>query len=463
MMEKKANVCLHPFVHSLFGRIFLWFGLTVLAIIAVTSIVSLATGTGPLQVHLRRGADALLPMVELAVKSYELHGKDTFSQVKGNRLTLYSAKAEILAGAKPQKEATELVKEALRTGEFQISLSHYLCYGALPIKTNKGLYVLLTCFDKHLHRHPMSKEDKHTLMTRLLLVIATAALLCLLLARSLSYPLRSLQVATHRIADGDLTTRVEREVTLRKDEIGSLAKDFNVMTERLDSLLQAQRRLLGDISHELRSPLTRLNVALELARKKVQDEGASSSLERIEQEALRLDELIGEVLMLTKLRALQRPREQVDVDLAQLIEEVVDDAHFEAESVDKSVETNVAASCKVIGSRELLRRALENVVRNGVKYTRDKTKILVSLKTEDHEAIISVKDQGKGVDEELLPRLFTPFFRAAPDRDRETGGVGLGLAITEGAVLLHGGSVSAENAKEGGFVVTIKLPIKAKA
>ena len=458
-MHHGSKECCHPFVQSLFGRIFLWFGLTVFLLIVVTSLVSLATGTGPLQVHLRRGADALLPMVELAVKTYENHGTATFNELKGNRLTLYSAEGAILAGPKPERDVRELVAEAASTDEFQARLSHCLCYGAMPFKTEKGHYVLLTCFNKREHQHPMSDEDKHTLMTRLLLVVSMAALLCLALARSLSFPLRSLQEATHHIADGKLTTRVDKEVTERRDEIGSLAKDFNVMAERLDSLLQSQRRLLGDISHELRSPLTRLNVALELARKKVKDENALSSLERIEQEAVKLDELIDEVLMLTKLRALHRPREQVEVELSTLVEEVVGDAHFEAESMNRSVESEVSSSCTVLGSRELLRRALENVVRNAVKYTKEETKVRVALHRDDDFAVITVQDKGDGVEEELLPRLFTPFFRAAPDRDRETGGVGLGLAITEGAVHLHGGSVAAHNDLNGGLVVTIRLPL----
>ncbi|MDA8239699.1 MAG: ATP-binding protein [Nitrospiraceae bacterium] len=234
------------------------------------------------------------------------------------------------------------------------------------------------------------------------------------------------------------------------------------MASRIGTLLDGQQRLLRDISHELRSPLARLNVALELARQRSGPE-AAKPLDRIEREAERLNQLIGELVTLTLLESGAEKIEKMRVDLSHLVQDVVDDANFEAQDSNRSVEIVSSEKIAVTGSEELLRRAVENVVRNAVRYTDEGTAVEVGLFCRQERgrtaAVIRVRDHGRGVPEAALTQLFRPFYRVADARDRQTGGTGIGLAITERAVNLHGGTVKASNDPAGGLVVEIELPL----
>jgi len=224
----------------------------------------------------------------------------------------------------------------------------------------------------------------------------------------------------------------------------------------------SQRRLLGDISHELRSPLARLSVALGLVKRRAATEapGLIEPLNRIERESERLNDLIGQLLTLTRLETSPGDVEKTPIVLQDLIGQIVADADFEAQARNRTVEFPNPEECKVWGNVELLRSAIENVVRNGVRYTAENTSVSVTLRrSKDGGAFIRVRDHGKGVPEEALNDLFRPFYRVADARDRRTGGAGLGLAITERAVRLHGGTITAANAPEGGLVVEIMLPV----
>jgi len=231
------------------------------------------------------------------------------------------------------------------------------------------------------------------------------------------------------------------------------------MAEKIESLVQAQRRLLGDISHELRSPLARLNVALELARQRSGNE-AASALARIQREAETLNEMIGQLLTLTRLQTGAQEIQKSEFDLCGLVREIADDAEFEAKSGNRSVRLEGNASCTFVGNELLVRRAIENVVRNAVHYTREGTEVEIKVNEaiQDGKAIeITVRDHGPGVPEPALGKIFRPFYRVDEARDREAGGVGLGLAIAERAVKLHNGSINARNAADGGLAITITL------
>jgi two-component system sensor histidine kinase CpxA len=230
------------------------------------------------------------------------------------------------------------------------------------------------------------------------------------------------------------------------------------MAARLENLVGSQRRLLRDVSHELRSPLARLSVALELARDRAGEE-AVEPLGRIEREASRLDELIGKLLLLERLEEDGPRAEAVEFDLCDLLTEVVDDAAFEAVAGDREVTLDACASCRINGHPDLMRSAFENVLRNAIRHTPEGTTVEVSLTEEAGVRHVSVRDHGPGVPEEHLERLFDPFSRVADARERSTGGAGLGLAITRRAVELHGGSVTARNNPSGGFEVEIRLPV----
>jgi len=291
--------------------------------------------------------------------------------------------------------------------------------------------------------------------------IVSSGLVCYLLARYLTSPIVRLRAATQKLAAGDLSARAGKPGSRGGDEIAELVRDFDVMAERLETSVKAQARLLTDISHELRSPLARLNVALALARQRT-GPGAESALDRIDLEANRLNDLIGELLTIARLEAGDDSRQKLPIHMAEMLQEICSDADFEAQSRNCSVNGVIGCDPVVIGSPTLLHSAIENVVRNGTRYTREGTAVEVCLERADttiqHEAIIRVADSGPGVPEESLSKIFRPFYRIDDARGRQTGGVGLGLAITDRVVRLHGGTVHAENRSEGGLVVEIRLP-----
>jgi two-component system sensor histidine kinase CpxA len=224
------------------------------------------------------------------------------------------------------------------------------------------------------------------------------------------------------------------------------------MAERIEHLIQSQKNLNRDVSHELRSPLARMNVALELARN---TENNSQFLERIETESNRLNEMISNILTISKLETNSATFEKTEVNLAKVVTNVVSDAQFEANSKGKTVEILRNDACKVRGNERLLRSAIENVLRNAIRYTSDKVE--VSLQTKEKEAVIKIRDYGEGIPESELKEIFRPFHRVSEARERKSGGIGLGLAITEQAVQAHAGKVSAKNTEKG-LEVEISLP-----
>jgi two-component system OmpR family sensor kinase len=300
---------------------------------------------------------------------------------------------------------------------------------------------------------------------RLALQLGIAFLASLLFSAGLAWylarPVRHLRAATRRLADGALDTRVAPVLGGRRDEIADLGQDFDHMAARLQALVGAQKRLLHDVSHELRSPLARLQVAVALARQ--QPDRVATTLDRVERETARLDALVGELLTLSRLEAGVTGAMEEAFDLAELLEEVVADARFEAEAAGCSVELPVHGEIAARGRAELLRRALENVIRNAVKYAPKGTAVEVAIVPDagSGAVTVSVCDRGPGVPESDLASLFEPFFRAESGAAR--AGYGLGLAIARRAVEAHGGRIRATNRPGGGFCVQIELPLGTAA
>jgi two-component system sensor histidine kinase CpxA len=276
------------------------------------------------------------------------------------------------------------------------------------------------------------------------------AVLCYVLARHVTSPIRRMQKTIERFGAGDFTARVNSR---RSDELGQLGRTVDRMAERIDNLLKSQRRLLQDISHELRSPLARLGVAVELAR-----DGANleSSLNRIEREGTRLNTLVGELIQVTRGEGDPQGLATESIRLDELVDTIVEDSRIEAEK--RHVILNASLSKVTMeGNPELLRRAIENLVRNAIRYSPEETTVDISLSKVGSVYRISVRDRGTGVPDESLLSIFDPFYRVEKDRGRTSGGVGLGLAIAKRAVELHRGTMRAQNVKPG-LRVEIDLP-----
>ena len=260
-----------------------------------------------------------------------------------------------------------------------------------------------------------------------------------------------------RLAAGDLEARVAGKLTKRGDEIGDLVRDFNAMAERVRQLVQSHKQLLSDVSHELRSPLARQRVALAL----VQQRGSAEQgpmLERIRAESVRLDELIGRILLLAKLEGGEDKPAMAEFSLNDVVDQIVDDAGFEAQRTGRTVTySSPPEGITIRGNEELLGSAIENVVRNALKYARSGP-VEVQLSSSEEAAVISVRDQGPGIPDAELTRIFRPFYRADSSRRADHEGAGLGLAIAQRAINLHGGSINVRNLMPNGLDVEIRLP-----
>jgi two-component system sensor histidine kinase CpxA len=284
-----------------------------------------------------------------------------------------------------------------------------------------------------------------------LLILLVITFLSYILAVHLVRPLRKLRRSVERFGRGELSVRSH---STRIDEIGDLSRAFDRMAERIETLLHAERRLLQDVSHELRSPLARLHFAVELARTSPDRE---SALTRIRKEADRLGGLVDELLQLTRAEGDPSSREIKDVLLHEVLQALVEDNRLEAEMHHCRIDLRVPHPVYLRGEPELIRRAVENVLRNAIRHAPEGTSVEVHLDLHGGSAMIRIRDFGPGVPEELLEEIFKPFFRVEDDRDRASGGVGLGLSIARRAVDLHQGTITARNARPG-LLVTLILP-----
>jgi two-component system sensor histidine kinase CpxA len=286
---------------------------------------------------------------------------------------------------------------------------------------------------------------------------ATTFVLVLLLTR----PIGRLRVAARKLANGELATRIPRpdgETRLfGGDEIEGLVHDFNYMAERLEHLVGAQKILVRDVSHELRSPLARLSVALELAREEA-PAAMIEHLKRIEREAARLNLLIGQLLRLSAMESTDASAFTEVFPLNGLVENMLPDVEFEAQQRTCTIRVVDQCDCMVQGSPELIYRAIENIVRNAVRYTREQSVVELKISCEQHMVVLDVSDFGPGVPESELDNIFRPFYRVDNARQFDTGGFGVGLAIADRAVRLHHGELRAQNRPEGGLIVSLKLP-----
>ncbi len=459
-------------MRSLFLKIFLWFWIaSILIIVSTFALFTLLEPFSPPREdgrHIRR----MSHFGKTAVEILERDGSDALQNFLSDRkrghrrrhIFLFDEKSRLVSGNAPPPHVRELAESAGKSGvtEFQrhgksILLARTI-YGS-----GGGYYIMVGELPNRPANQPFSRFLNSRFMSmRLLAIFIVASIFCYWLAWYLTAPARKLRSATRQFAAGDLKTRVGQQFGRRRDELADLGHDFDLMAELIEELVNSQQRLVGDISHELRSPLARLNVALELARQRAGEE-AGGALDRIERESERLNELIGHLLTLTLLESGSDNLKKTPVELSRLVHEIAEDADYEARNIHRKVNVIKNEEIKINGMEEMLRRAIENVVRNAIHYTTEESEVEISLtlKTSRNTAaaIITVRDYGPGVQEEQLVNLFRAFYRVDDSRARQSGGAGIGLAITEKAVRLHGGTVKASNAEDGGLIVEINLPV----
>ncbi len=400
-------------------------------------------------------------LIKSSVATLQYGGTDALRKLilSGERRRIYAVdenQHELLGRDVPQ----QLIKEARSVlndhpdinvvGQVTASDGHtYLMFMSSP--TGSGLGLLL-----HEDRPP------RPFLPVMPMTISTIAsfIFALLLAWYFSQPIRQLKSAFADAASGNLSSRLEPRMGKRNDELSDLGRDFDGMTDKLRAAMDSQRRLLHDVSHELRSPIARMQASIGLAR--LQPEKTAATIERIEREGVRMDRLVGELLTLSRLEAGVTGTMEEPIRMEELLDDIINDARFEAEANDRHVDG--CARCNVIikGGAELLHRAIENVVRNAIKQTATGTTIAINTQVDrdKQRLLISVIDHGPGVPEEEVQLIFEPFFRSSRTQ-KNSHGYGLGLTIARRIIEAHGGTIKAFNRLERGLCVDILLPYDA--
>lgn len=447
----------------LFLRIFGWFWL------ALAAMVLSLLGTFYLfdseilntRWNTTAGNPLVKPLADEAIHAYREGGRaglakylDTVRDTSPGHVYMFDGAGVELAGQDAParvREFAAVLKDPARM-VMRLSVRHGLVGAAVAEPGSGQRFAFVIELERRPGIVPVPGLGTYAGFTLALVVLGA---FCLFIARQLTGPVMRVSAATRRFAAGDLTARsLDSQMAQRNDEFAELAREFDEMAARIETLVHVQERLLWDMSHELRSPLTRMTLALGIARRRAGPE-VVPMLDRMEREAEQLNRMIGQLLAIARIKGGARPALDEDVDLAGLVAEVAADADFEAQASGRAVRCGVLPECAVKGSGDLLRSALENVLRNAVRHTAENTAVEVELRREGGLAVIAVRDHGPGVPEAALAKMFETFYRV-PEIG-ETGGAGLGLAITQQAMALHAGWVKARNAEGGGLVVELGI------
>lgn len=447
---------LNPF-HYLAGRIFLWFWLVLL--IAVFGTLALSRALFE-QTEIRRLPHSIIQQLQQQVDQFA-NSTDSqqllarLQQDKPGRWLLVNADTntvltpELLPRDFDQHWLTELSQ--LSRARW---LKHHNMSLAGPFVLRLGNETLALYQKRQRPPQPwwrLSEMPQHVLLGLTLLVSAVASFV---LAVSISRPLRELLQRNLQFADGKLQSRVTN-LSKRQDELGQLGRSFNTMAERISALLTNQQRLLRDISHELRSPLARAQLALGLAERQQNLE----QVPRLKQELDRLDAMLDELLTFSKLDAGQYQLHKQPFDLPELLTEIIEVNQVEADARQQTINLHTSSGIQIYADSRLLARAVENVLRNAIKYSPAASMINISLLQQANQLVLTIRDQGPGIAPEQLDAVFEPFYRVSNSRNSNTGGTGLGLAIVAQIVRQHGGQVRAENSPQGGLCITMHLPV----
>jgi signal transduction histidine kinase len=434
-------------MRTLFAKILLWFWCTLAIFVVGSAFISALSVNQNASDQGAPGARLVKFQLEEARVTYETGGRPALQLFLDNLQKIYDAKG-VLTDEKGRdlltnEDRSDLVRRARLRPRFPYIRA---VDGMVARPADDGRYWFFLIV-------PRETPGSWFLMPEHLFMMAAAVLLCYWLAFHLTSPVRALQKAVESFGRGDLSTRAGSN---RRDELGQLARTFDRMADRIETLLTAERRLLLDISHELRSPLARLGVAVELARS---GDDLNAALNRIQKESDRLNALVGQLLQVTRAEGDPSSLRQNAVRLDELVQQLVDESTIEAAAHGCELKFEKREPVTVAGDPEMLRRAVENVIRNAIRYSPRESAVEVSLARHNGKAVVDVRDQGPGVPEEALPRLFDAFYRVESDRDRSSGGIGLGLSIARRAIELHQGNIRARNVQPG-LEVEMELPVK---
>lgn len=448
-------------MRSLYWKIFISFWAASILIIVTTAwIIGEITRKSSIpaqeQVFMDSYANAAVATYEAGRQEALLKWMSQTGKAKQMTLFLLVSNGRIISHAKApphiEQIAKDLADENLTQGLLRFGkllVSHEI------LSMSGRAYRLAAISEKPLTHH--TQVPWAGIVLRTLVAIFISGLICYLLSVYLTQPLRSLRFAAKSIAKGQLHTRVGRFRGHHHDEIDALSDEFDRMAERLEQLMLAKERLLQDISHELRSPLARLHVAVELGRNKT-DGLAEEEFLRIEKEASRLNHLISEILEYARLDKSTDAYQPATVNLIALLEQLADDANYESHGKRIKLLVERSKPLLVHLDKRLLQRAMENIIRNALRYTPKNGTITITLKTDEQHIHLVIEDDGPGVPEHQLEKIFSPFYRVDPSRGKSTGGYGLGLSIAMKAIALHHGTISASNKPAGGLQISITLP-----
>ncbi len=454
-------------VHRLFVKIFSWFWATALVIIGIIFIGRRVMDLRPIDPSTMYASVASMVATQ-AAQAYESDGPAGFTRFANNLAEGHKSQLFLLDEfnkdvlSRPiSRDALRLAKEAGKDQLVATQSSLYERVAAYKFVAASGRpYTLVLQHTGMLNLTGILVSEGVPFLIGLLFVVT---ILCFWLAHHIATPIHGIQSAARRVAQGDLSARVPHAVSLRRDELAALAMDFDSMVERIEVLIRTQKNLLNSVSHELRSPLARLNVCLAMIRKHLPEE-AVDACERMERDVARIDTLMGQLLTLSRLEAGLSSGERENVNFTLLVQEVVADGNFEAQSLGKSVSLEASSPIVLEKADSLaLRGACENIVRNAIHFTRPGTEVKVALGTSnlatDPQVLLTIRDEGPGVPRDALQNIFSPFFRInGPGRQQQ--GNGLGLAIALEAVRLHHGTIVASNLDPTGLEISLRLPTR---
>ncbi|MGO2372615.1 MAG: ATP-binding protein [Pseudoalteromonas prydzensis] len=451
----------HP-KHFLFFKIFVWFWLTVIGTItALVFLSNIATNQvsnedlhGPMLKNLQytaKGIERTVVKRNKAVADILMHPR----LAKRKLLYLNSDQPEhsITSRTPPNEIDLSLINFTKNMTPQIIFTEYYQAFGPIKIDLPEGTFYLYEVDENH--QTPFFVRLRlMPIWLKVVIALLASLTLSFIFSRNLIAPINHLKQAAVKLANGDLTARADIDPN-RQDELGVLGRDFNSMATQLEQLISAQKRLLADISHELRSPLTRLKMATGLAQMQT-PEANQTYLLRIEKEANQLDKMIADVLQVSRLEANSQTLSLHQQSLQVIIDHVLNDAQFEAKQTNKQLLVEGQLNIDIRCDESLIASALENVLRNAIKYAAHTITLSLSLS----DAIyIEISDDGPGVEPQNLTKLCEPFFRQSDARDRTSGGTGLGLAIAKNAIAAHAGSLTLHNSQPNGLCVRIALPL----